>query len=84
MVHVGSGASEGIIQEVSDFHIDFFEYLTCKLSNDYEPSSWSDGAWLFPRAIRLLGVPEYRHDILSGILLSLSSKTDSTVSGTPS
>ncbi|EDR13279.1 uncharacterized protein LACBIDRAFT_322818 [Laccaria bicolor S238N-H82] len=47
-------------------------------SNGYEPLSWSDGAWLFPRAIRLLGVPEYRQDILSGILLSLSSKTDST------
>lgn len=40
---------------------------------------WSDGAWLFPRAVRLLNVPEYRSSVLRGLILSLSCKTESTV-----
>lgn len=39
---------------------------------------WADGAWLFPRAVRLLDVPEYRSPVLRGLILSLSSKTEST------
>ena len=41
--------------------------------------SWSDGSWLFPKAVRLLEIPQYREPILSGFILSLSSKTESTV-----
>lgn len=41
---------------------------------------WNDGNWLFPKAVRLLEVPEYRKPILTGLILSLGSKTDSTVS----
>lgn len=40
---------------------------------------WADGAWLFPRAVRLLDIPEYRPFVLKGLILSLSCKTDSTV-----
>ncbi|KAF9013516.1 TBCD protein [Cyathus striatus] len=39
---------------------------------------WNECAWLFPRAVRLLQVPEYRKQVLSGIVLSVGSKTDST------
>jgi hypothetical protein len=40
---------------------------------------WNDGAWLFPRALHLLEIPEYRKDVLRGIVISIGSKTDSTV-----
>ncbi|KAJ3566930.1 hypothetical protein NP233_g6689 [Leucocoprinus birnbaumii] len=39
---------------------------------------WADGTWLFPRAVKLLDVPEYRSSVLRGLILSLSSKTEST------
>jgi hypothetical protein len=48
--------------------------------SDAEAVSWNDGNWLFPKAVRLLEVPEYRKPILTGLILSLGSKTDSTVS----
>ncbi|KAA1469978.1 TBCD protein [Dentipellis sp. KUC8613] len=41
-------------------------------------SGWQNSSWLFPRAVRLLEIPEYRSAVLSGLLLSISSKTDST------
>ncbi|KAI0086506.1 ARM repeat-containing protein [Irpex rosettiformis] len=47
-------------------------------SSDKEEISWSDSAWLFPRAVKLLTIKEYRHAVLSGLVLSVSSKTDST------
>jgi hypothetical protein len=40
---------------------------------------WNDGAWLFPRALHLLEIPEYRKDVLRGIVISIGSRTDSTV-----
>lgn len=40
---------------------------------------WADGPWLFPRAVRLLDIPEYRPSVLKGLVHSLSCKTDSTV-----
>ncbi|KAF8955289.1 TBCD protein [Flammula alnicola] len=43
-----------------------------------EQIGWNDGTWLFPRAIRLLEIPEYRKSVLSGIVISIGSKTDST------
>lgn len=39
--------------------------------------SWSDGHWLFPRAVRLLEIEEYRQPVLKGLVISLGSKTDS-------
>ncbi|KAJ2930923.1 hypothetical protein H1R20_g6183, partial [Candolleomyces eurysporus] len=43
-----------------------------------DPHDWANGNWLFPRAVKLLGVTAYRKDLLNGILLSIGSKTDST------
>ncbi|KAF8158379.1 TBCD protein [Crassisporium funariophilum] len=42
-----------------------------------DQSGWNDGNWLFPRAFRLLEISEYRKSILSGIVISIGSKTDS-------
>ena len=44
-----------------------------------ETIGWNDGAWLFPRAVQLLDIERYRGPILAGIVLSVSTKTDSTV-----
>ena len=41
---------------------------------------WQDGLWIFPRAMRFLEVSEYRPEVLAGLLISIGSKTDSTVS----
>ncbi|KAF8194167.1 TBCD protein, partial [Pholiota molesta] len=46
--------------------------------NSTEDVGWNDGTWLFPRAMRLLEIPEYRKPVLSGIVLSVGSRTDST------
>lgn len=48
--------------------------------SDAEAVGWNDGKWLFPKAVHLLEVPEYRKHVLTGLILSLCSKTDSTVS----
>lgn len=45
-----------------------------------ETTGWNEGAWLYPRAIRLLDIPEYRETLLAGFVLGASSRTDSTVS----
>ncbi|KAG7443080.1 TBCD protein [Guyanagaster necrorhizus] len=41
-----------------------------------ESVGWSDGYWLFPRAVRLLEIEEYRQPVLTGLIMSLGSKTD--------
>ncbi|KDR82781.1 hypothetical protein GALMADRAFT_220773 [Galerina marginata CBS 339.88] len=46
--------------------------------NPSDQAGWNDGNWLFPRAMRLLEIPEYRKRVLSGIVISVGSKTDST------
>ena len=47
--------------------------------SETEQIGWNDGAWLFPRALHLLEIPEYRKDVLRGIVISIGSRTDSTV-----
>lgn len=44
-----------------------------------ENDGWKDGVWLFPRAVKLLGVEKYRLSILAGLVVSVGTKTDSTV-----
>ncbi|KAG6877463.1 hypothetical protein C0993_007080 [Termitomyces sp. T159_Od127] len=39
---------------------------------------WNEASWLFPRAVRLLDIPEYRSSVLSGLVFGLGSKTEST------
>jgi len=46
--------------------------------SETEQIGWNDGAWLFPRALHLLEIPEYRKHILRGLVISIGSKTDST------
>ncbi|KAI9058356.1 TBCD protein [Trametes sanguinea] len=43
-----------------------------------ESVGWNDGSWLFPRAVQLLDIERYREPLLAGIVLSTSTKTDST------
>ena len=50
--------------------------LSC---SEKESVGWNDGAWLFPRAVQLLNIERYRSQVLAGIVLSASTKTDSTV-----
>ncbi|KAF8917124.1 ARM repeat-containing protein [Mucidula mucida] len=45
---------------------------------DEMDADWSNGNWLFPRAVRLLDVEFYRHAVLQGLITSLGSKTEST------
>lgn len=48
-------------------------------SDDSEKGAWNDAALLYPKIIRLLAIPAYRKSLLMGLLMSISSKTGSTV-----
>lgn len=48
-------------------------------ASDTENVRWSDGDWLYPRAVRLLEIKRYRTAVLDGIVISVASKTDHTV-----
>ncbi|OCH86383.1 TBCD protein [Obba rivulosa] len=43
-----------------------------------EAKGWNDSAWLYPRAVKLLDIEDYREAVLRGLVLSASSRTDST------
>ncbi|KAF9808522.1 hypothetical protein IEO21_07853 [Rhodonia placenta] len=43
-----------------------------------EITGWNDGETLFPKAVSLLEIERYREAILAGLVLSASTKTDST------
>ncbi|KZV83442.1 ARM repeat-containing protein [Exidia glandulosa HHB12029] len=43
-----------------------------------ERTSWADASFVFPRAIQLLAIPQYRSTLAYGFVLSIGSKTDST------
>ncbi|KAF8635864.1 hypothetical protein AX15_000054 [Amanita polypyramis BW_CC] len=47
------------------------------LLGEAEPRNWSDGSWFFPKAVRFLEIADYRDEVLSGIVMSMGSKTDS-------
>ncbi|TFK27742.1 TBCD protein [Coprinopsis marcescibilis] len=61
-----------------DWSLPGFQLLKELFTSESEHSDWADAAWLFPRALKLLDLPTYRQDILSGAINSISSKTDST------
>ncbi|KAH9922790.1 ARM repeat-containing protein [Epithele typhae] len=48
------------------------------LLDEKELPQWSNGAWLFPRAVQVLDIERYRAQVLAGIVLSVNTKTDST------
>jgi len=57
-----------------------FSYLVQSAEDDGVRShGWQDSAWIFPKAMRFLEVPEYRPTVLSGLLISVGSRTDNTV-----
>ena len=41
---------------------------------------WADSSWLFQRAVQFLDVERYRCSVLKGLVLSIGSRTGSTVS----
>ncbi|KAG1906602.1 tubulin folding cofactor D C terminal-domain-containing protein [Suillus fuscotomentosus] len=41
-------------------------------------TSWSVGEWLFPKAVELLRVQEYRQSLLTGLIHSVGARTGST------
>lgn len=43
-------------------------------------TSWSDSKTHFPKAVWLLDIPQYRREVLRGLVISIGSKTDVTVS----
>ncbi|TFY52216.1 hypothetical protein EVJ58_g10139 [Rhodofomes roseus] len=47
-------------------------------SSGAETVNWNEGDKLFPKAVRLLEVDSYRREVLAGLVLSVSTKTDST------
>ncbi|CAL1713099.1 unnamed protein product [Somion occarium] len=47
------------------------------LSGD-DTVGWNEGAWIYPKAVQLLDIPAYRESLLAGLVLSASSRTDST------
>jgi hypothetical protein len=40
---------------------------------------WHDSQWLFPKAVLLLDIMQYRKSVLTGFVLSIGSRTDTTV-----
>jgi len=57
----------------------FKESLLSEVATGDGSHSWQDSPWIFPKAMRFLEVPEYRPAVLAGLLISIGSKTDSTV-----
>ena len=62
-----------------------FTGLGCGLS--YQCRSWGDElegwqepAWLYPKAVQLLSIERYRISVLRGLVLSIGSRNESTVS----
>lgn len=48
------------------------------LDNSENGTNWNNGEWLFPKAVKLLEIPDYRKTILAGLVLSVSTRTNST------
>ncbi|KIK93339.1 hypothetical protein PAXRUDRAFT_145292 [Paxillus rubicundulus Ve08.2h10] len=41
-------------------------------------TNWSVGEWLFPKVVRILQIPEYRRSVLTGLVMSVATRTGST------
>ena len=51
--------------------------------SESEIIGWQNDRWLYPKAVQLLKIEQYRKPILSGLLLSVGSRTESTVCTIP-
>ena len=45
-----------------------------------ELEGWQEPAWLYPKAVQLLSIERYRISVLRGLVLSIGSRNESTVS----
>ncbi|KAG2155948.1 tubulin folding cofactor D C terminal-domain-containing protein [Suillus bovinus] len=52
--------------------------LLMKLDTSDTMTSWSVGEWLFPKAVELLSIQEYRQPLLTGLIHSVGARTGST------
>jgi len=43
-----------------------------------DDTNWSVGEWLFPKVVRILQIPEYRRSVLTGLVMSVATRTGST------
>ncbi|EKM79449.1 hypothetical protein AGABI1DRAFT_120846 [Agaricus bisporus var. burnettii JB137-S8] len=43
-----------------------------------EPPDWANGAWLFPRAVKLVTISEFQPLVLKGLISSIGCKTEGT------
>jgi hypothetical protein len=55
-------------------------FITDLEFSETENPGWNDGEWLYPRAVRLLDIVQCRKSVLTGLVLSIGSRTESTVS----
>uniref|UniRef100_A0A8H8CLD5 Tubulin-folding cofactor D C-terminal domain-containing protein n=1 Tax=Psilocybe cubensis TaxID=181762 RepID=A0A8H8CLD5_PSICU len=67
-----------LVERPERWRLPGLDLMNTLFQNASDQSGWNDGNWLFPRAMSLLEVPQYRKDVLSGIVISIGSKTDST------
>ncbi len=75
-----------VTPEVTDLLVPFPTwFLCCFAESDVAEDdaarshSWQNGSWIYPKAMNFLEIPEYRPAVLAGLLMSIGSKTDSTV-----
>ncbi|KDQ11508.1 hypothetical protein BOTBODRAFT_457108 [Botryobasidium botryosum FD-172 SS1] len=52
--------------------------LVSELLSSNDDIAWTEGKWLFPRAVQLLSIPRYRKQVLIGLILSIGSKNEGT------
>ena len=77
---------EGLLRELF-INIQYvaFTKLGCSLyyqsrSRDDVLEGWQEPAWLYPKAVQLLSIERYRISVLRGLVLSIGSRNESTVS----
>ncbi|KAI0754966.1 ARM repeat-containing protein [Daedaleopsis nitida] len=66
------------VRDASPWKIQGEKMMTDLFLSGHESVGWHAGHWLFPKAVQLLDIERYRDQVLAGIVLSVSTKTDST------
>ncbi|KAI0732028.1 TBCD protein [Fomitopsis betulina] len=66
------------IPGVEQWAIHGHELMKSLFQSDAETLNWNEGDKLFPKAVQLLEIERYRGAVLAGLVLSASTKTDST------
>lgn len=64
--------------EVASWVVDEKDFFMQLISDD-SARQWAVGSWIYPKAVRFLDVHTYRNAVLRGLLMSIGSKTSSTV-----